>query len=245
MSESKCDHDFKMTAAKRLAKEPFLHVLLLSILGSVLWLSYQKQHDAIPWVLWIGAGSVVIVGLSMVCHWLDGRAHEVIGECRSNTISLDRISTAMQHSSEASEHQSESFRMLTQLIASSQLVHPRDRTVLLLVEDSKIDVARIRGLLGELILRHALDLRIVSRHEMAFSHIPYALLVVLDVVLEETAEQEAKRFVRLVSSVCPVLIYSSTKYHASDFPEAKGIFSKTEPFEEFEQALESIILMRR
>ena len=233
MESTECGTDTKQTLTKWLTKQPFLYVLLLALLAATLWLAKEGQDRYLPYVLGIGAVSIVVVSLGSICHWLVGWGDRLL-------IHLSYVEQKFSLLTHELAHQSESFT----LMAQTQQLGLRDKSLLLLVEDSKIDIALIRGVLNCLVLKFGITMGDVPSLAAARMRAPQALALVLDVNLLESGVVEAKEFVRQVGAIVPIVVYCGDQYSPADFPQAHGVIQKMD-FEKLTEALEQIILTRR
>ena len=203
----------KRAAMQRLTKEPFLHLLLTSALGGVVYLSVNGKGEYIPWMVGVSFLAVVISAVGVVCSWIGSR--------------LEQIVTAGEKIANAYQTLAERDKVTTQfLIALSAEVHRHRRTILL-IEDNVIHQRLIREVLIETLNEHDLSFSVVSTLEDGIAQIRNARVAIIDVSLaDNTMPAAINMVIELLGNSCPVIIHTGTEYGRRDFPRASAVLTK-------------------
>lgn len=212
------DDDLKRTALRWVRHQPFLHLLLLSIIASVVYLAYIDKPAIIPDVLKVGCYSVVVTLIGVASTWMAPRIQAVVESIPMMMAAYDRLATSH-------ETLQTSFYVLQRFVASTQADRVRANTLVLLVEDSSVEARLIRGICADLVAEFHLSFRDVGSLGEAFSHLPNACVAVIDVMLPDNEDPKSVS-VLIDLAGCPVIVHSSTKFTSDDFPRAFAVLQK-------------------
>lgn len=212
------DDDIKRTAARWLRHQPFLHVLLLSILGLVGWLAYSDKPQFIPDVLKVGCYSVVVTLIGVGASWVAPRIQTVVD-------SIPAMTTAYSHLVTALESQALSYAVLSRFVSATQIENVRNNKLVLLVEDSTVQAKLIRALCADIVAEFHLSFRDVGSLGEAFTYLQSACVAVIDVCLPDNQDPRAIN-VLIELAGCPVIVHSGTDFKKDDFPRAFAVLSK-------------------
>lgn len=211
MTPLNTEDDLKRTAARWLRHQPFLHVLMLAILGAVVWLAYSGKGEFISDVLKVGSVAVVITLIGVACSWFAPRIQTVVESIPQMTAAYDSLATA--------------FAVLSRFVSATQAENVRNNKVVLLVEDSSVQARLIRALCADLVAEFHLSFRDVGSLSEAFTYLHSACVAVIDVCLPDNDDPKAIN-VLIDLAGCPVIVHSGTTYGADDFPRAFAVITK-------------------
>lgn len=207
------DITIKATAAHWLKHQPFLHILLLAILASILYLAYIDKPAIIPDVIRVGGYSVAVALIGVACSWFAPRIQVVVESIPHMTAAFDSLATA--------------YGVLSRFVAATQAENVRNNKVVLLVEDSTVQARLIRAMCVDLVAEFHLSFRDVGSLNEAFTYIQSACVAILDVILPDNDDPAAINILITLAG-CPVIIHTGSEHSMSDFPGAFAVIHKTD-----------------
>lgn len=231
-SNSDADLDIKTTVLHYFKHQPFLHLLLLCILASVLWLAHTNKAEIIPEVVKVGFYSVIVTLVGVATSWFAPRIQAVVESIPHMTHAFDSLATA--------------YGVLSRFVAATNAEKARNNKLVLLVEDSTVQARAIRGLCADLVAEFHLSFRDVGSLDEAFAYIQTACVAIIDVTLPDNDGPEAIN-VLIDLAGCPVIIHTGTAYEKDDFPRAFAVILKDDShsYEELRTEMRSAIASTR
>jgi len=114
-----------------------------------------------------------------------------------------------------------------------------DRRLILVVEDSHIDCTLIDRCCSEIARKHHLRIQFCGSLQESMPHIPFSRVVVLDVILPDSSEEDIAAIVD--AAPCPVIVHSGLD-SPGNYPRAFAVLKKDPTCELLKIKLEQAIL---
>lgn len=229
----------KIVAANRVRHEPFLHILLLAVLGSVLWLAYINKQQYIDSILTVGGWSVAVTLIGIGCSWLAPRL-------QAQFDATPKLANALEKLAENQESMRSSYYILSRYVASIGENSTRNNNLVLLVEDNSVEAKLIRGICTDVVKKYRLSFRDVDSMSQAFIYLHAACVAIIDVSLPDSSDPATINTLIGFAS-CPVIVHSGGNYTAETFPRAFAVLKKDygDGFATLAKALEDAVASTR
>jgi hypothetical protein len=183
--------------------------------------------------IWSLAAAGVTGGATAIGRWLKPLVKEFFAAIprlevtvKQNAATNQEIGISIKAICESMVQQSELLHVLARISSSAHIAGRRIQSVILLVEDSKVDERIVAALAFQFVRRFRLQFACVTTLDEAITQFASACVVILDVGLPDSGANghELKAFVDMCPA--PVIIHSVNEYTRKEFPNAHAIIRK-------------------
>jgi CheY-like chemotaxis protein len=209
----------KRAAVNRIAREPFLHILLTATISGVVYLSVNDRGQYIPWLVGVGLVSVIIAGIGICADWIASRLEKMVA-------SGEKIADAYYSLAQRD-------KVMTQFVMAISSELHKHRRLVLLIEDNPIHQQLIRSSILHLIEHYDLSFCVANTLEEGIAHVREARVAIIDVTLADNDSTHAVNMImELVGKDCQFIIHSGTEFTKRDFPRAVSVLVKGDAINE-------------